>query len=255
MVLEKVFGINSTLSYFNNDIKVDDVQLQKTEEYKNRLLKHEPVQYILNEAWFYDIPFFVDKNVLIPRPETEELVHWIITDHKNKDVAFSILDIGTGSGCIPIILKRKLPDAVVYSCDISETALVVAKKNASKFDTKIHFFQLNILNEDESNALPQVDIMISNPPYIPVTESSTIANNVLQYEPGIALFVSDSDPLIFYSAIATLADKILKPSGQIYVETHEALANKVASLFEQHHFHTQIKKDLQGKNRMVKAWK
>lgn len=218
----------------------------------SRLAIHEPIQYILEEAWFYDVPFYVDSNVLIPRPETEELVHWIIKDHQSND-KIAILDIGSGSGCIPITLKRKLPQATVSGCDISPGALAIARKNAMRYNIPIDFIELDFLNEENWDFLPLVDIIVSNPPYIPEVDKLTMHKNVLEYEPASALFVSDADPLIFYEKIAASAKKLLKPRGVIYVETHEVLARNTESLFKNAGAATELKKDLQGKNRLVKA--
>jgi release factor glutamine methyltransferase len=221
-------------------------------EIQERLQKLEPVQYILNEAWFYDIPFYVDRNVLIPRPETEELVDWIIKDHKNND-AITILDIGTGSGCIPVVLKRKLASAQIFSCDISKNALDVAGKNARKHKTDIHFMQLDFLDSNSWAQLPKADILVSNPPYIPHSAQSSMHGNVLKYEPHEALFVKDRQPLIFYEAIAAACKSVLLPNGKIYVEIYEGLGKKTAALFERLGYCPVLKKDMQGKDRMIKA--
>ena len=219
---------------------------------ENRLLKHEPIQYIINECWFYDIPFYVDANVLIPRPETEELVDWIIKENNvNKELV--ILDIGTGSGCIPIILKRKLPLAKLFSCDISKQALTVEKKNASTYNTDINFINLDFLNTDNFSFLPEGDIIVSNPPYVPDSNKASMRKNVLDYEPHKALFVEDNDPIIFYNRIGEFGLQKLKPGGKIYVEGHEDFAGNIVESFQQKGYKTSVKKDLQGKQRMVKA--
>lgn len=226
------------------------IEMLKTIE--KRLLKHEPIQYILNEAWFYDLPFFVDTSVLIPRPETEELVHWMIKENKTAD-DITILDIGTGSGCIPVILKNKIPQANVYACDVSEAAIHTAKKNAAKHKAEINFLLLDILNEKDWAALPLVDIIVSNPPYIPESDKGTMQKNVLQYEPHTALFVKNDNPLIFYEAIANIGKSILKRDGRIYMEIHEALGRQCQSLFQRNNYTSILQKDMQGKDRMIKA--
>ncbi len=219
--------------------------------YLKDLLAHKPVQYVLREAWFFGMKFFVNENVLIPRPETEELVQWVI-EESNKDPA--ILDIGTGSGCISIALKRKIDHATVFSCDTGGAALDVARKNALSLGTTIHFLQLDILDDSQWNALPELDIIVSNPPYIPLKDKGSMADNVVKYEPHLALFVADGDPLIFYRAIAKLGLQKLSAGGKIYVEVHEDLAAQVAELFGSSGYRkTVIKKDLQGKERMVSA--
>ncbi|ANH81248.1 protein-(glutamine-N5) methyltransferase, release factor-specific [Niabella ginsenosidivorans] len=222
------------------------------EAIKRRLLQQEPVQYILQEAWFYDCPFYVDKNVLIPRPETEELVHWVIKEHQHRK-ELKILDIGTGSGCIPCILKRKLPQAAVFSCDISKAAIEVARRNAAACQLAIAFFELDFLNPENWKLLPKVDVIVSNPPYIPGKDRGFMHPNVLDYEPSLALFVPDNDPLLFYKKIAEASGSLLQPNGAVYVETHEELAVASAEVFEQGAFTTVIRQDLQGKNRFVKA--
>ncbi|MBO9618629.1 MAG: peptide chain release factor N(5)-glutamine methyltransferase [Niabella sp.] len=219
-----------------------------------RLQLQEPIQYILKEAWFYDIPFYVDENVLIPRPETEELVHWVIGENHTRQV-LSILDIGSGSGCIPVILKRKLPQAAVTSCDISPGALAVAGRNAMRYNAAINFIQLDFLNETLWPQLPTADVIISNPPYIPEKDKESMHNNVLNYEPALALFVPDQDPLLFYRKIAVAAKQLLNPGGAIYVEIHESLGAATRALFNENGFSSIIKADMQGKERLVKATK
>ncbi len=221
------------------------------DDISQRLLKHEPIQYIIEECWFYDLPFFVDKNVLIPRPETEELVDWVIKE--NKSAAPLILDVGTGSGCIPIILKRKIPAATVYSCDISEEAIQVAKRNADTHQTTIHFLQTDFLHNEKWADFPEVDIIVSNPPYIPEKDKNEMRLNVVNHEPHLALFVKNNRPLIFYEAIANFGLRKLKPGGAIYVEVHESLAANVTNVFQEKSYTTMLKKDMQRKERMIKA--
>jgi release factor glutamine methyltransferase len=237
--------------YKNDDInEKGETQLK---EYLTRLLQHEPIQYILNEAWFGGMKFYVDQNVLIPRPETEELVDWVITDCKFPIRQLTLLDIGCGSGCISIFLKRKLRKADVWACDISEAALNVAKKNAANLGADIHFLQLNFLNEEERNKLPSSDIIVSNPPYVPEKDKLQMQPNVLQFEPASALFVPDNDALIFYKAIADFGKQKLNPNGAIYVEIHEDLGESLTQLFQSKGYSTELKKDMQGKDRMIKA--
>ncbi|MCD2422011.1 peptide chain release factor N(5)-glutamine methyltransferase [Niabella pedocola] len=236
----------------NQRFNPDPCMLNMLADIKKRLLKAEPIQYILNEAWFYDIAFFVNKQVLIPRPETEELVDTIIREQQGRP-SVRILDIGTGSGCIPIILKRKLPEATVTACDISPDALAVARKNAARYQVDIRLVQLDFLNETNWPELPIVDVLVSNPPYIPVADKTSMHKNVLDYEPGLALFVPDEDPLLFYRKIAAAATSILAPGGRIYLEVHEKLATETRQLFEAGGFHASIKTDMQGKQRFVMA--
>lgn len=251
LAIENLTGINLR----NNSTATftpDGCFVKMWNEIEERLQKTEPIQYILNEAWFYDIPFYVNQSVLIPRPETEELVDWIIKDHKEKQ-DLSILDIGTGSGCIPVILKRKIPQAEVSSCDISNEALLVAQKNARKHKTEINFIQSDFLNRENWSTFSKSDIIVSNPPYILQQEKRLMHDNVLAHEPHLALFVEDSDPLIFYEAIAEAGTTLLKDQGTIYVEIFEGLGKETQSLFDSKGFNTILKKDMQGKDRFIKA--
>jgi release factor glutamine methyltransferase len=236
----------------NNGNEISKNHFDKLNEYLKELLKHKPVQYVLNEAWFYKRKFFVDENVLIPRPETEELVEWIIEDVRDKE-NFEIIDIGTGSGCIPVSLKKELQNVNVTAVDVSEKALFVAKKNAKELIAEINFKRIDFLNAEEWSALSKYDIIVSNPPYIPIAEKQILAKNVADFEPGIALFVDDNDPYIFYKKIADFAKFHLKEKGKIYVEVHEEYAKHVKDIFEKAGFISKIKKDIYGKERMVCA--
>jgi release factor glutamine methyltransferase len=229
----------------------------KIEKYLHQLLIHKPVQYVLNEAWFYKMKFFVDENVLIPRPETEELVEWIISDLKNENNSkpTNIIDIGTGSGCVPIALKKELPHLNITAIDVSEKALAVANKNAENLNATIHFLQINFLDENEWKRLQSCDIIVSNPPYIPTSEKEILSKNVTDFEPAVALFVKNNDPYIFYKKISEFAKTHLNESGKIYVEVHEEYANDIKVIFENAGYLSEIKKDIYGKNIMVKAKK
>jgi release factor glutamine methyltransferase len=220
----------------------------------NRLKENEPIQYVLNEAWFCGLRFYVDKNVLIPRPETEELVEWIITGCKFPIDELKILDIGTGSGCIPIALKRRLGKAEVWSCDTSKEALQVAERNARNLGAEINLLELDFLDPSKRDQLPAFDIIVSNPPYIPHRERYGMRANVLEYEPAKALFVTDNDPLVFYKAIADFGKAHLRSNAMIYAEINENLGNLSQELFKQNGFRAELKKDLQGKDRMLRAW-
>jgi release factor glutamine methyltransferase len=238
---------------FQREKLLTEKQEQQLKEYTTRLLMHEPVQYVLQESWFCGLKFYVDKNVLIPRPETEELVEWVITNCRFPVDRLSILDIGSGSGCIPIALKRKLRKAEVSGCDISEAALQVARKNAATLGADIHFILLDFLDSEQRRRLPSFDIIISNPPYIPEKDKQHMQPNVLQYEPHTALFVPDNDALTFYKAIADFGKEHLNPTGVIYTEIHEELASPVTELFNSKGYALEIKKDMQGKERMLRA--
>lgn len=253
-VMEKLTGSMKAERMLYKNESITSQEEVNLNEYTERLLKHEPVQYVLNECWFYGLKFYVDKNVLIPRPETEELVDWIIRNLKFPFSELKILDIGTGSGCIAIALKRKLRKADVWVCDISEEALNVAKQNATDLQAEINFRKLDFLNEEQRNNLPSFDIIVSNPPYVPVKDKATMQANVLNYEPHTALFVPDNDALVFYSAIADFAKAHLNKNGTLYCEIHENLGKETNDLFTQYGFKTEIKKDIQGKERMIKAY-
>ena len=224
-------------------------------KYRGQLENHAPVQYVLGEAWFYKRKFFVNKYVLIPRPETEELVEWIVQEinQKENSSSCSILDIGTGSGCIPVSLKKEIPGCIVSALDVSEDALEVAQKNAADHNADVQFFLVNFLDEQQWNTLLTFNIIVSNPPYIPINEKTMLDKNVTDFEPTIALFVEDEDPFIFYIKIAQFAKNHLSPDGRVFVEVHEDFAGDVKTIFENVGFIATIKKDIYGKERMISA--
>ncbi|MDR1348939.1 MAG: peptide chain release factor N(5)-glutamine methyltransferase [Prevotellaceae bacterium] len=213
------------------------------------LQQHVPLQYVLGTVEFYGLNFDIDENVLIPRPETEELVDWIIAE--NKD-APTIIDIGTGSGCIAVALAKNIKDAKVYAVDISDKAIKKAAQNAEKNNVCITFFCKDILSEDDFTHA-KFDCIVSNPPYVCESEKSEMKRNVIDFEPHSALFVPDDDALKFYGAIAGFAISHLAGDGKIYVEINENLAEETQSLFKQKGFKfTELRKDMNGKNRMLK---
>ena len=218
-----------------------------------RLQKYEPIQYIINEAWFAGMRFYVDKNVLIPRPETEELVEWVAAEC-GRGTKYKILDVGTGSGCIAIAVKNKLPAAELWACDISDEAVNIARINADALHATIDFVPLDFLDPRQRKQLPNVDVVVSNPPYVPQNEKKQMEKNVVEYEPAMALFVFDDDPLVFYKAIAEFGREKLNKGGSIYAEIHENLGEQIRDLFLLEGYQAvELKKDLQGKDRMVKA--
>lgn len=254
MVIEHVTGQRKIERIIYKDLPVDESQQKQLKDMAGELLLHRPVQYVLGEAWFMDMKLLVNESVLIPRPETEELAEWIIKDMKQSGRELSLLDIGTGSGCIPIAVKKKIPEATVSAIDVSAAALQMAKLNAVKQKADILFFRLDFLEESEWNQLSKYNIIVSNPPYIRQSEESAMSNNVLAYEPYLALFVPDEDPLVFYRKIAKFAQKHLEAGGSVYVEINEALGKDVAELFEKQGFSEVIlKKDMQGKDRMMRT--
>lgn len=231
------------------------------------LLRNEPVQYVTGTGWFYGMELKVSPDVLIPRPETEELVEWIIEDVKktgkhpeNPETGTvthpRILDIGTGSGAIPLAIKKHLPLAAVSAIDISEGALKIATENALKLSLSINFSRVDVLDENATAALPGFDIIVSNPPYICEQERAGMQEQVLDYEPNIALFVPDHDPLRFYRRIGLLALEKLPAGGALYFEINEAYGAETAKLLEeQGYVDVILKQDLFGKDRMIKAKK
>ena len=234
------------------DLKFSADELIQWNTVLELLLKEIPIQYILGKAHFYGLEFEVSPSVLIPRPETEELVDWILSENPKiqKSDDLKILDIGTGSGCIAISLAKNLPEAKVSAIDVSGKALEVAKRNASLNDVNVTFIQQNIL---ETENLPETfDVIVSNPPYVRNLEKEEIKNNVLENEPHLALFVDDHDALIFYRKIVDLAIKNLSKNGQLYFEINQYLAKETMDLLETSGFsHMELRKDIYGNNRMV----
>ena len=220
----------------------------------NELQLGAPYQYVVGETTFMDHRIFVNPAVLIPRPETEELAEWIIQDHQHPDLEFkgNILDIGTGSGVLAIALKSAFPNSVVHALDISPNALEAAKNNALYNQTKIHFHEVNIL-ETDLKELPHFDIIVSNPPYIPHSEREKMEEKVTRYEPENALFVTDENPTEFYFQISQLAQKRLKPRGAVYVEIHQDLMEKTSEIYEAGFGKVEVKKDISGNWRMLRA--
>lgn len=217
-----------------------------------QLKKEIPIQYLLGKTSFYGLDFEVNENVLIPRPETEELVEWIIESQKSKgeNQKISILDIGTGSGCIAISLAKNILNAQVFAIDVSEKALATAKKNAENNSVNVTFFNQNILETEDLQR--QFDIIVSNPPYVRNLEKEEIKKNVLDNEPHLALFVEDDDALIFYIKIAELAQKNLSENGKLYFEINQYLGKEMIDLLERMNFkNIELRKDIYGNDRMI----
>lgn len=216
-----------------------------------QLKKHQPIQYILGETEFYGKKFFVNQHVLIPRPETEELVEWILFETENKQK--QIAEIGTGSGCVSITLKRYLNNSFIYSIDVSKEALDVAKNNAAYHQTEINFIQEDFLTM-KFDTLPTLDLIVSNPPYIAHSEKKNMSKTVTNFEPQKALFVPDNDPLIFYKHIIELAKQKLKPTGVVFAEINQNLADETVELFQKDFKNVILKKDISGNYRMLKSF-
>lgn len=253
LIFEHVCGMNYTQQVLRSNEIIDSISKEKIEGIIQRLKNYEPIQYILGETEFYRLKLKVAPGVLIPRPETEELVQWIIDSIKSSSLR--ILDIGTGSGCIALTLKNELKSAQVSAVDFFETALKIAHENAVKNNLQVEFVQADILNWQNYN-WQQFDIIVSNPPYVREQEKKAMLPNVLDFEPEKALFVSDDKPLVFYREIARFAQKYLKDGGELYFEINENLGEETAELLQQENFSdVELKKDLHGKLRMIKCRK
>ena len=251
-VMEHITGSKKAERMIYKEAEITSSEESELIQVTQRLAANEPIQYVLGEAWFYGMKLFVNKNVLIPRPETEELVSWIV-DEAVYSTDLRILDIGTGSGCIPIALKRKFPNAGIWTCDVSVLALEVAKKNMENLDCPLHLMHLDFLDSTHWGMLGEFDIIVSNPPYISETEKNEILPHVLEHEPHMALFVPENDPLIFYNSIASFARHGLKDDGAVYVEINEGLGKETEQVFKDAGFSTVLRNDMQGKQRMIKA--
>lgn len=238
----------------NPDFEISDEEVLKWEAIISDLKTEKPIQYSIGETWFYDSKFYVNEHTLIPRPETEELVDWIIKTHKSKDKIdkLAVLDIGTGTGCIPISLKKNIPQAEVFAIDVSEEALKIAHKNAETNQVQINFILQNILETEDLNQ--NFDVIVSNPPYVRNLEKQEIKKNVLEFEPHLALFVEDTDALLFYRKIAQLALKNLTANGLLFFEINQYLGKETVELLETLGFkNVELKKDIYGNDRMIKC--
>ncbi len=251
ILIEHVTGWDQVQQVVNKDNTISAEQVLDFETAANELLSGRPIQYITGKAWFMGEPYTVNEQVLIPRPETEELVDWVIEYAAIKGKSLRILDIGTGSGCIAIALKKALPEAIVSAIDISTGALKIAEANAEAQKAAIEFTCLDILN---TAFLPdQYDVIVSNPPYIPMQEMKNMELQVTDHEPNIALFVPDEDPLVFYKAIARLAKLHLSSNGQLFFEIHYDQGDAMIALLDEMHFHAELRADLFEKDRMIRA--
>ena len=282
LILENFHQIKRIDLALNPQMRMNDKQLLHWESILSDLKKQKPIQYILGETEFYGLPFLVNENTLIPRPETEELVELIIKQNSKSEIPpepkvngaklnskLKILDIGTGSGCIAISLVKNISNVEVYAIDISEEALETAKKNAQINQVEIHFIQADILKINNLEQLPtsnpklethnpkletQFDIIVSNPPYVRNLEKQEINPNVLEYEPHLALFVEDEDALLFYRKIAQLALKSLTPNGKLYFEINQYLGIETLELIKSFGFkNVVLHKDIYGNDRMIEG--
>ena len=256
LLIEQYLSFQRIDSILKADFKISNDQINLLEQATDRLQQEEPIQYILENTFFYGLPFIVNASVLIPRPETEELVEWILSSvlesQKEKKKKLTILEIGTGSGCISIALKKHLPKATVVAIDVSEKALKIAQENSRINQVDIQFILQDVLKPFELSQ--QFDIIVSNPPYVREIEKKTIKNNVLQNEPHIALFVEDHKPLLFYDKISDLAKKYGNTDGYLFFEINQYLGHETTSLLKNKGLsNIELKKDFQGNDRMIRC--
>lgn len=265
LVFMHLFNYSKAMLFANDHSEINEASFLKLENCLKRLLTGEPVQYVIGEKEFYGLKFLVNNHVLIPRPETEELVEWIISDAENWPLTtgnFKLLDIGTGSGCIPISIKKKIPYSDVYALDISADALNLAKQNAQLNQVDIHFIEDDILkpvsplklNSSQLKETDKFKVIVSNPPYVRRSEKMLMHKNVLEFEPHLALFVNDEDALLFYKHIADFAKSQLDADGKLYFEINEAFGHEVVEMLINKGFKNIVmKKDLFGKDRMIRC--
>ena len=253
LIVENLTGFSRIEIILNKNTIFSDKQRNEVDSFIEKLKRFVPIQYILGETEFYGLPFFVNESVLIPRPETEELVDWVQSEN-DRSARLRILDIGTGSGCIAISVKKEFSNSTVDAFDISEKALETARRNANRNKLEVNFSRIDILGSPEFNT--KWDIIISNPPYIAEQEKSEILPNVLDHEPHLALFVPDDDPLLFYRHIALFAQQHLQPNGKLYFEIHRDAGLACVSLLTGLRYHdVELRKDISGNDRMVRAIK
>ena len=251
IIMEHLLNFSRTDIVLKADYFLSENEQNYCEDALQRLKLHVPIQHIIGYTEFYGLQFKVNGDVLIPRPETEELVQWIIGESELANP--SILDIGTGSGCIPVTLKKHISQASVSAWDISPKAIAVAKSNAEINNVEVNFELQDVL-ESSIELKSKFDIIVSNPPYIRELEKELMQDNVLKYEPHVALFVEDSDPLLFYRAIIKLAVGVLHLNGTLYFEINEALGKETCDLMRQGGFKkVELRKDIFGRDRMVKG--
>ncbi len=259
LILKKITDLSLARILADKDMVLSPEQSEEADQIIERLTNYEPIHYVLGETEFFNLKFKVNPDVLIPRPETEELVEWVSDDLKfvesSSDSAeqnMKILDIGTGCGCIPVALKKHHPKTQISAMDVSAEALIVAKENGALNQTDVGFFQDDILNPKADER--KWNIIVSNPPYIPLDEKVNIDKQVKSYEPHVALFSPTEEPLLFYHSIAKYALQHLEPDGKIYLETHKNLSRDVAMLLGEYGFKDVIiRTDMSGNERMVRA--
>ncbi|WP_274476481.1 peptide chain release factor N(5)-glutamine methyltransferase [Mangrovimonas aestuarii] len=272
-LIEKYYNCTRLQLALKPNFTINEVEQEEIIEALEQLKQHKPIQYITKETEFFGLSFSVDENVLIPRPETEELVAWVLSDYREKEGEIIILDIGTGSGCIAISLAKYLPNAKVYALDVSGGALALARKNAENNNVQVNFVEADILHMENGwnishengeeprfiqgeleKARVKFDVIVSNPPYVREQEKENMKENVLMHEPNLALFVSDGNPLLFYKAITKFAKRTLLPKGELFFEINEYLGHDMKTLLEHNGFvDIDLKQDMFAKDRMIKG--
>lgn len=254
MILQRITGLSKTEIAIQPDFRVNESDIVWLKNALEDLNDHCPVQYVVGYEEFFGLKFNVNKHVLIPRPETEELVKWVLDDHASSNVPLSVIDFGTGSGCIAVSLKRNRPDWSVAGIDKSLEALKMAQSNALQNGVEVDFVENDLL--DFKPMSRKFDLVVSNPPYIRNSEKRLMQKNVLEFEPEMALFVEDDDPLIFYRAIAEISKTLLKENGCIYFEINEAFGIETVQMLKEYGYKdVELREDLFGKPRMLKARK
>ncbi|WP_339723904.1 peptide chain release factor N(5)-glutamine methyltransferase [Maribacter stanieri] len=258
LLIEHYFDLERFILAIQPELVIDKKQETVIFQALSELKLEKPIQHIIGTTHFMDLDFKVNEHVLIPRPETEELVRWILDDHKNTAKILTILDMGTGSGCIPISLDKNLTDAKVFGLDISKDALKVAEENNALLNSDVKFYEADILSLDMETSAKELDekfdIIISNPPYVRELEKAEMQNNVIDHEPSLALFVPDEDPLKFYSAVVNFTANHLNENGCLYLEINQYLGEETKQLLEKSNFKTiELRKDMFGNDRMIKG--
>lgn len=259
IVTDEYLGLPRLAFSLQPDFTVTKEEEQPLFEALSKLKLEQPIQYILGKTEFYGLPFKVNEHTLIPRPETEELVDWIVTESSKSNKPLNILDIGTGTGCIAISLLKNVKNAQVFALDVSKDALIIAEENSKINEVDVQFINADILNEERWNSVFKglnFDIIVSNPPYVRHLEKAEIKKNVLDYEPSLALFVEDNDALLFYRSITNFSKEYLKNDGRLFFEINQYLGNEMVQLLENNGFKAiQLKKDIFGNDRMIRAVK
>lgn len=254
LVFQEKLGLSRVDMALNKADEIDEKSRKLIFKIAEKLIEGQPVQQVIGNVHFLNCKLRVNKNVLIPRPETEELVHWVLKENTEEEISY--LDIGTGSGCIAISIAKNKPESMVYAIDISQPALELAQINAISNTVEVDYINLDILNEDNWKKLKEYNVIISNPPYVPENEKGRMHTNVLNHEPHMAIFVKDSDPLIFYKKITELATKHLQKGGKLYFEIHENYGNQVKKILAENDFtDISLRKDINGKFRFVRGVK